>query len=130
MRRGDDDLAAAEAHLVSHAQQGLDHQHQHGAFQAEEKPGHERQMPQGDEGQRQAQHDQRPGQDEEQPRHQPAHNAMHQPAEISGKLLRLRPRQQRAEIERVQKAPLAHPFQLVDDDPVHEGDLPSRPAEG
>jgi hypothetical protein len=52
-----------------------------------------------------------------------------QPADIGRELLRLRPRQQHAVIERVKKTLLADPAFLVDQDAVHHRDLPGGSAE-
>ena len=54
---------------------------------------------------------------------------MQQPAEIDGELLRLRTGKQHAEIERVEKASFADPFELFDEQAMHDGNLPGRPAE-
>ena len=62
--------------------------------------------------------------------HDAAERPVHEPADIGGELLRLRPRQQGAEPEPVQEAPLRDPAPLVHQDAVHHGDLPGRPAEG
>ena len=70
------------------------------------------------------------GQDEQAARDQPAAGAVHQPADIGGELLRLRPRQQRAEVQGVQEAVFGDPAPLLDEDAVHHRDLPGRPAEG
>src|SRR3954453_697068 len=55
--------------------------------------------------------------------------AMHQPADIDRQLMGFRPRQQHAVAQRMQEPVLADPFLLVDDDPVHDRDLPGRTAE-
>ena len=52
-----------------------------------------------------------------------------QPADIDGELLRLRSRQERAIIERMEEPRLADPALFLDDDAVHDGDLASRAAE-
>jgi hypothetical protein len=54
---------------------------------------------------------------------------MHDPAEIGRQLLRLRPRQQRAKAQRMQKPLLSQPVPLLHNLAVHHGDLPGRPAE-
>ena len=48
------------------------------------------------------------------PATRPPLHAMQQPAEIGGKLLRLRAGQQHAEIERMQELRFADPFPLID----------------
>ena len=63
------------------------------------------------------------------PDDQPAAHAVQQPADIGRELLRLRPRQQHAEVERVQEARLVDPLLLVDHDAMHHGDLAGRAAE-
>src|SRR5690606_17582028 len=73
-------------------------------------------------------HHQKAGQDEQKPRHKAAPQPMQQPAGIGRKLLRLRPRQQHAEIERMEKLRLAEPLLLLHKNPVHQRDLASRAA--
>ena len=70
-----------------------------------------------------------PGHDEQAPSGDRARPAVHQPADIGRKLLRLRPRQQHAVAERMQEPGLPDPFLLVDDDAVHDRDLACRTAE-
>ena len=64
--------------------------------------------------QAQAQHHQRAGQHEQDAGREPAAHAVQQPADIGRELLRLRPRQQHAEVERVQEPRLVDPLLLVD----------------
>ena len=54
---------------------------------------------------------------------------MHEPAHIGGQLLGLWTWQQHAIIESVQEPALRNPALLLDQDPVHHGDLPGRPPE-
>ena len=68
-------------------------------------------------------------QDEQSARHQAAGGAMHQPADIGCKLLRLGSGQQHAVVERVQKTIVRKPTPPVDQLAVHDGDLPRGPAE-
>ncbi len=70
-----------------------------------------------------------PGHDEEAAGHDPAERAMHEPADISGELLRLGTRQQHAIIEGMQKARLGNPAFLIDQDAVHHRDLSGRATE-
>ena len=69
------------------------------------------------------------GQDEQHAGHQAAERAVHQPADIGRELLRLRPRQQHAVVERVQEPALGDPALLLDQDAMHHRDLPGRAAE-
>ena len=70
--------------------------------------------------------DQRPGQDEQHPGDHTAPHPVEQPSEIDGELLRFGPGKQHAEIQRMQEPLLADPFQLLDEQAVHYGDLPGR----
>ena len=54
---------------------------------------------------------------------------MQQPADIGRKLLRLRPRQQHAIVQRMQEPALGDPVFFLDQDAVHHRDLPGRAAE-
>ncbi len=69
------------------------------------------------------------GQNEEHARDQAAGDAMQKPAKISRKLLRLGPRQQHAEVQRLQETRLADPALFLDEEAMHDGDLPGRTAE-
>ena len=59
-----------------------------------------------------------------------ARGPVQQPADIGGELLRLGAGQQHAVVERVQEPVLADPALLLDQDAVHDRDLPGRAAEG
>ena len=115
---------------LRHLDQRFHHQHQHRALQAKEKRRHNRYITQGcvDDGKRQ--HHCRTRQDEQQPRHQAAAHAMHQPAEIGCQLLRLWPRQQHAEIERMEKTRIGYPMALFHHFTMHHRNLRRRPTEG
>ena len=128
--------AASAAHGVvlerapADPQHGLDHDHQHGGLQAEEQPLHDRDLAeqhvdpaQRHDGEQARQHEQRAGQ-------QPALGLVHQPADVGRELLRLGAGQQRAVVQRLQETLLADPLLLLDDDAVHDRDLPGRAAEG
>ena len=78
---------------------------------------------------RQRQHHQRAGDDEQQARRQPAPDPMQPPADVGGKLHGFRPRQQHAEVERVEIARLVDPLALLHQHAVHERDLSRRAAE-
>src|SRR5262249_20342780 len=69
------------------------------------------------------------GDDEEAAGHDSAERAMHQPADIGRKLLRLGAGQQHAIVERMQKARFGNPLFLVDDDTMHHCDLTGGPSE-
>ena len=69
------------------------------------------------------------GQDEQPARHDAAERAMHQPADVGGKLLRLGARQQHAVVEGVQKPLFGDPALLLDQDAMHHGDLAGGTAE-
>ena len=60
---------------------------------------------------------------------QPAGRPVHQPADIDGELLRLRPRQQHAVVERMQEPGFRDPAAFLDQDAMHHRDLPRRSAE-
>ena len=69
------------------------------------------------------------GKDEQPAGGDAAAGAVQEPADIGRELLRLRSRQEHAEVEGVQEAALRDPLPLVDEDAVHQRDLPGRPAE-
>ena len=110
-------------------EQRLDDQRQHRRLHAEKRRLDRRQPPVkringGERGD-----DDRARQDEQQTGRQTPAYAVQQPAGIGGELLRLRTRQQHAEIERMQETRLVEPALLLHHDAVHEGDLRRRPAE-
>ena len=70
------------------------------------------------------------GQHEQAAGDQPAAGAVQQPADVGGQLLRLGAGQQHAVVHRVQEPALADPPLLVDERPLHDGDLAGRAAEG
>jgi hypothetical protein len=72
----------------------------------------------------------RPGRMNSAPATSPPFVRCRQPADIGRELLRLRAGQEHAVVERVQKPGLADPALLLDQDAVHHGDLPGRPAKG
>ena len=69
------------------------------------------------------------GHDEQAAGDEAARGAVHQPADVGGELLRLGARQQHAVVERVQEPRLGDPALLLDEDAVHDRDLPRRAAE-
>src|SRR5690606_7578135 len=55
--------------------------------------------------------------------------AMQQPAQVRRQLLRLRPWQQHAEVQRMQETLLVDPLLFLDDNAMHHGDLARGAAE-
>jgi hypothetical protein len=102
----------------------------HGSLDAKEQPIHPDEFPPQAVKEREGEHDEGTGQDEQSARHETAADAMKPPADIGGQLLRLRPGQQGAEVERIEKRALVEPTPLIHDEAMEEGDLPCRPAEG
>jgi hypothetical protein len=70
------------------------------------------------------------GQDEEDAGDHAAERPVEQPADVDGELLRLGAREEHAVVEGVEEALLADPALLLHQRPVHDGDLPRRPAKG
>ena len=69
------------------------------------------------------------GQDEQAAGHDAAGSPVQQPADIGRQLLRLRARQQHAVVQRMQKPALGDPVLFLDQDAVHDCDLPGGAAE-
>ena len=111
------------------AQERLDHDGQHRRLDAQKERRDERDVAieQVERGQRD--HDRGAGQDEQQPRRQPAPHAVEPPAREGGELHGLRSRQQHAERQRVEKALLRQPRSRLDQLAMHQRDLRRRPAE-
>jgi hypothetical protein len=80
--------------------------------------------------QTEAQHEQRTGHHKQNARNQTTTNTVQIPADVSGNLLRLRPRQQHAQVESPDKPALFHPFAFINHKRVHHGDLGSGPPKG
>jgi hypothetical protein len=93
------------------------------------QPGDHRHFTEGDIEPRQENQDEQRRQHEQRPGHNPAPAPMHQPANVSRQLLRLRPRQQHAIVQGMQKTPLGNPAPPLDQLLVHDRNLPGRPAE-
>lgn len=113
-----------------HAIERLKDHGQHRSLEAEQQSRHNINMPEGDIKRRQCQHDDRTGQHEQKPGQQAAAPAFHRPAGISRKLHGFRPRQQHAEIERMDQPLLIHPFLFIHENALQHGDLRRRAAEG
>ena len=114
---------------LADADQCLHHDPQHRRLDPEEQ---RRKPPQPrchDIEQRQAEHDDRAGNDKQQSCRQPAPDPVQPPTDPRRQLLRLGPGQQVAEIECAQKRPLIDPFALVDQLMLHQRDLPGGAAE-
>ena len=112
------------------AQQRLDHDGEHGRLDADEHRLDQGQLAECRVQHRQGEHDKRARDHEQQPRRQPALEPVQPPADIGGELHGLGTRQQHAEVERVEVAPLVDPFALLHQLAVHERDLSCRSAEG
>ena len=123
------DQQARLQRAAADADQRLDHDHQHRRLDAEQRAVDHRDAAPEHVEQADREHHQRARQHEQDPGREPAAHAVQQPADVGGELLRLRPGQQHAEVERVQVALLLDPLLLVDQDAVHERDLARRPAE-
>ena len=59
----------------------------------------------------------------------PAFDAVQEPADVDGELLRLRAGQQHAVVQRVEEPGVADPPAALDELVVHDRDLPGRPTE-
>ena len=110
-------------------QQRLDDDHQHRRLDSEQRAVDPCDAAPERVKQAQAQHHQCAWQHEKDAGDEAAAHAVQRPADVCGELLRLRPGQQHAEIECMQKSRLIDPLFLVDQHAVHHGDLPGRPAE-
>lgn len=115
--------------LPRHAQKGFDHDCEHGCLDAQEDRFEGGSRTELGVGQRQRQHYQRTGKYEQEPRNQPAPDAVKPPANVGRQLHRLRAGQEHAEVEAAQKSPIVDPALLIDQNAMHEGDLSGRSAE-
>ena len=113
---------------TGNAQQRFHNENQHGALQPVENRRDKGNVTENREQRRQDQHQKGTGQNKQQPRRKSALGAIHQPAEIGCQLLRFRPRQERAEIQRMQKPAIADPAPLIDKFTVHQRNLACRTA--
>jgi hypothetical protein len=103
---------------------------QHRGRDAGEERRDRRGLAEGDVDRRQAKEGHDAGNDEQDPGDQAATKAVEQPADVDGELLCLGAGQQHAVVQGVQESLLADPALLVDEHPLHDGDLSGRPAEG
>ncbi len=99
------------------------------SLEAEQQPGHDVDMPEGDIQRRQCKHDDSAGQHEQKPGQKAAAPALNRPTGIGRKLHGFRARQQHAEIERMDQPFLIHPFLFIHENALQHGDLRGRPAE-
>ncbi len=111
-------------------QQGLDDDHEDRGLDADEGRLDDRDLAEIGVGDAQAEHDEGARQHEEKAGGKPAERAVQPPADIGGELHGLGPRQQHAEIQRMQEAVLGDPAPLLDEHAVHQRDLAGRSAEG
>ena len=128
-RHGDPDHQAVLQRSSADADDSVDDDRQHRGLQAEEHARRQLELARPYIGQAEAEHDDRAGEDEQNPGDQSAHRPVQQPAQIDGELLRLRSRKEHAVVEGVQEPLFADPALLVDHEAVHQRDLPRRPAE-
>ena len=124
----DHDVVAQGA--LADAHQRLDHDREHRGLQAEEQRFDIPDIAVGRVDIAQAHDGDDAGHDEQAARHDAAGSPVHEPADIGCELLRLRARQQHAVVQRMQEPALGDPLLLLDQDAVHDCDLPRGPAEG
>jgi hypothetical protein len=128
-RRRDQPVDRPLQRALRHPQQRFDHDHEHGGLDPDERRLDEGHIAIDRVDRRQGEHDGRAGQDEEKPGREASPDAMQLPARVGRKLHRLGSGQQHAEIERMQEGRLVEPFLFVDQNAVHQGDMPCRSAE-
>ena len=127
--------ASADHHPVlerplADAHHRLEHDGEHRRLEPEEQRRDDADLAPGGVDQAQGHDGDEARQDEQRAGDEPALRLVQQPADIGGELLRLGAGQQHAVVERVQEPVLADPALLLDEDAVHDGDLPGRAAEG
>ncbi len=110
--------------------QRLQHDGEHGCLKPEQQSRNSGDFAERGIGHRQGEQHAKARQHEQHAGDEPAPHSAFQPAGIGGELHGLRPGQQHAEIQGMQEALLVEPFLLVDQDGVHQRDLPGWPAEG
>jgi hypothetical protein len=113
---------------LADAHHGLDHDGENGRLQSEEQRRHEADIAERGVDVAQRHDGDDAGHDEQAAGDDPAARAVHQPADVGRKLLRLRTRQQHAIVQGMQKSVLGNPVLLLDQNPVHHGDLAGRTA--
>ena len=128
-RGGEPDLEARVERALADPDQRLDDDRQHRRLHAQEQRREPAEIGGVGVEDRQPENDRRAGDHEEQPRRQSAAAPVQPPADIGRELLRLRPRQQMAEIESAQIGALADPALLLHDFAMHQRDLARRSAE-
>ena len=115
---------------TGNSKQRLHNKNQHGALQPVENRKDEGDFTKNREQRRQDQHQKGTRQNKQQPCRKSTLGAIHQPAEIGCQLLRFRPRQERTEIQRMQKPAIADPAPLIDKFTMHQSDLARRATKG
>ena len=127
---GDDHIVCTAQRTPGDTQQGLDDDHQDRGLDADERRLDDRDLAEIGIQDAQAEDDEGARQHEEKSGGKPAERAVQPPADIGRKLHGLWPRQQHAEVQAMQEAVLGDPPPLVDENAVHQRDLPRRSAEG
>ena len=107
---------------------GVQHDGCNCRLDAVEQCGHDRHITKAHIDPGQADHHEQGRQNEQRSGDDPSPSAMQEPADIGGELLRLRPREQHAVVERMQETLLADPVPALDQLGMHDGDLARRPA--
>ena len=112
---------------LADAHHGLDDDGEHRGLQPEEQRLDEADIAEGGVDIAQAHDGDDAGQDEQAAGHDAAGGPVQQPADIGGELLRLRPRQQHAVVQRMQEPALGDPVLFLDQDAMHHRDLAAGP---
>ncbi len=129
-RRREADHDAVLERPLADAHDRLEHHREHRRLQPEEQRRDDADLAPGGVDQAQGHDGDKPRQDEQRAGDEPALRLVQEPADIDRELLRLGAGQEHAIVERVQEPVLAEPALLLDEDAMHHGDLPGRPAEG
>ena len=126
---GDHDGKPRLQGAAADAQHGLDDDGEHGRLETEKQAGDKAHIAPDDVDPAERHEGDDARHDEQNAGGQAAARLVHEPADIDGELLRLRPRQKMAVVQRVQKARFGNPAPFLDDDAMHDRDLAGRPAE-
>ena len=129
-RRRDGDVVGPAQGALRHAEKRFDDDHENGGLDAEKSGFHQRDFAVIGVGDAEREHDRGAGQNEQKAGRETADRAVEPPADIGRELHRFGAGKKHAKVERIQEALFRDPAPLIDDEAMHQRDLPRGTAEG
>ena len=127
--RRDGDHGRALERLTAYFDDGGCHDRHHGRLQSVEQGRNDQQISKGCIDVTEEEEDKNGGKNEQAPCNRTSSHPVQQPADVGRQLLRLRAGQNHAVVQGIEKPLIAHPFPLLHQFMVHDGNLSGRAAE-